>query len=163
MDYLGLGPDDAYDDYDASVAVERPRSRPGRVSRPAAVDEFEYEEEEYDDYEEPVRQPRRPVGRDDSSVTVRPSNRPGSNVKSLGATMEPTTIRPERYNEAREIADLVKSGQPVLMDIGSAEEPTARRLLDFVSGLVYGSEGSLEKVAPGVFLIKPRGVRVTRN
>ncbi|MFM8811755.1 MAG: hypothetical protein ACKOEK_06265, partial [Actinomycetota bacterium] len=32
MDYLGLGPDDAYDDYDASVARERPvRARQQRL------------------------------------------------------------------------------------------------------------------------------------
>ena len=28
MDYLGLGPDEAYDDYDESVAVERDRRMP---------------------------------------------------------------------------------------------------------------------------------------
>ena len=64
MDYLGLGPDDAYDDYDASIAVERPlpRRRPeprGRMTR---------QEEEYDDYEEyeddmaDQRAPRAPRG-----------------------------------------------------------------------------------------------------
>ena len=78
-------------------------------------------------------------------------------------SVEPVTVRPIKYDEARDIADLVKSGRPVLMDIGTAEEPTARRLIDFVSGLVYGLEGTLEKVSPGVFLIKPRGVRVARG
>jgi cell division inhibitor SepF len=49
------------------------------------------------------------------------------------------------------------------MDIGSAEESVARRLIDFVSGLIYGVDGTMEKVSPGVFLIKPRGVRVVRG
>jgi cell division inhibitor SepF len=85
-------------------------------------------------------------------------------VRPLAASsVAPATIRPLQYDEARDIADLVKSGTPVLMDIGSAEEHVARRLIDFVSGLVYGSEGTLEKVSPGVFLIKPRGVRVARG
>ena len=181
MDYLGLGPDDAYDDYDASVAVERParertaRERmvrepmgrePIRRTRPEPEPVYDDQDEygDYAEYEDPSLPMRRPSRRDDSSVSVRPSGRQSTTVKPLAATsMEPVTVRPIKYDEARDIADLVKSGRPVLMDIGTAEEPTARRLIDFVSGLVYGLEGTLEKVSPGVFLVKPRGVRVARD
>ena len=48
MDYLGLGPDDAYDDYDASVAVERPLPR----RRPEPRGRMVRQEEEYDDEED---------------------------------------------------------------------------------------------------------------
>lgn len=172
MDYLGLGPDDAYDDYDASVAVERPerrRPRGPQAPRGRRIIDEEYEEEyEYEEdgqYADPSLPVRRPRGRgDDSSVSVRPTGGSSSTVRPLAASsVAPATIRPLQYDEARDIADMVKSGTPVLMDIGSAEEHVARRLIDFVSGLVYGSEGTLEKVSPGVFLIKPRGVRVARG
>lgn len=176
MDYLGLGPDDAYDDYDASIAVERPRREPigreplgrepMRRARPEPEPVYDDQDEygEYAEYEDPSLSMRRPARRDDSSVSVRPTGRQNSTVKPLAATsVEPVVIRPIKYDEARDIADLVKSGRPVLMDIGTAEEPTARRLIDFVSGLVYGLEGTLEKVSPGVFLVKPRGVRVVRG
>ena len=167
MDYLGLGPDDAYDDYDASVAVERPRrTRPApQRATPRYQEDYEDEYEDQDEYfEEPVVQRRAPIQRDDSSVHVRPSSRTSTTVKPLAATSaEPTSIRPVRYDEAKDIADLIKAGRPVLMDIGSADEPVARRLIDFVSGLIYGVDGTMEKVSPGVFLIKPRGVRVVRG
>jgi cell division inhibitor SepF len=169
MDYLGLGPDDAYDDYDASVAVERPRrTRPvaSRSARPEPrFEEYDDGYEEQDEYfDEPVVQRRAPIQRDDSSVHVRPTSRQNATVKTIATTSaEPTPIRPVRYDEAKDIADMVKAGRPVLMDIGAAEETVARRLIDFVSGLIYGVDGSMEKVAPGVFLIKPRGVRVVRG
>jgi len=167
MDYLGLGPDDAYDDYDASVAVERPRrTRPApQRTAPRYQDDFEDEYDDQEEYfEEPVVQRRAPIQRDDSSVHVRPSSRTSTTVKPLAATSaEPSSIRPVRYDEAKDIADLIKAGRPVLMDIGSAEESVARRLIDFVSGLIYGVDGTMEKVSPGVFLIKPRGVRVVRG
>jgi cell division inhibitor SepF len=70
------------------------------------------------------------------------------------------SIKPTRYDDAKEIADRVKAGVPVLMNISAADEIIARRLIDFASGLIYGVEGSMEKVSPGVFLIKPPGVRV---
>lgn len=170
MDYLGLGPDDVYDDYDASVAVERPRrARPAQPRAPRVDPRYE---DDYDDgygdqdefYEEPVVQRRAPIQRDDSSVHVRPTARQSATVKPLAATSaEAVSIRPLRYDEAKDIADMLKAGRPVLMDIGSAEEQIARRLIDFVSGLIYGVDGSMEKVSPGVFLIKPRGVRVVRG
>jgi cell division inhibitor SepF len=51
----------------------------------------------------------------------------------------------------------------VLLNIGSADSEVARRLLDFTSGLIYGMQGTMEKVSPGVFLIKPFGASSPRG
>jgi len=177
MDYLGLGPDDAYDDYDASVAVERPLPR----RRPEPRGRMVRQEEEYDDYEEyeddmvdqrAARAPRgvntrAPQQRDDSSVQVRPSTsglRAQPTVRPLSAnSAQPVEVRPTRYDQAKEVADLFKNGNSVLLNIGSADSEVARRLLDFTSGLIYGMQGTMEKVSPGVFLIKPFGASSPRG
>ena len=178
MDYLGLGPDDAYDDYDASIATERPAARATRgagAARRPQPQQFvdDYEDEVDDEYEEAPR-PRtaaRPTSaraqaqRDDSSVQVRPSGAStGGTVRKLTqTTAEPVSIRPTRYDQAKDIADLLKSGQPVAMNIGAADSEIARRLIDFASGMTYGMESKMEKIAPGVFLLTPRGTRVIRD
>jgi len=177
MDYLGLGPDDAYDDYDASIAVERPLPRRRHEPRGRMV----RQEEEYDEYEEyeddmvDQRAPRAPRGvntrapqqRDDSSVQVRPSAsglRAQPTVRPLSAnSAQPVEVRPTRYDQAKEVADLFKNGNSVLLNIGSADSEVARRLLDFTSGLIYGMQGTMEKVSPGVFLIKPFGASTPRG
>ena len=180
MDYLGLGPDDAYDDYDASIAVERPAARTARgggaVRRPQArqiADDYEDEIEDNDEYEiapraRPDARPasvRAQAQRDDSSVQLRPSgSSTGGTVRKLTqTTAEPVAIRPTRYDQAKDIADLLRSGQPVAMNIGAADSEIARRLIDFASGMTYGIEGKMEKIAPGVFLLTPRGTRVIRD
>ncbi|TRZ72595.1 MAG: cell division protein SepF [Actinobacteria bacterium] len=184
MDYLGLGPDDAYDDYDASVAVERPAARNTRgagASRRPQPQPYrdgygdEYEDDVEDDIEVAPRARNgsgaRPAAvraqgqRDDSSVQLRPSGAStGGTVKKLTqTTAEPVLIRPTRYDQAKDIADLLKSGQPVAMNIGAADSEIARRLIDFASGVIYGIEGQMEKIAPGVFLLTPRGTRVIRD
>ena len=175
MDYLGLGPDDAYDDYDASVAVERPAARNTRSggavrrSQPRQIDDYEDEIEDNDEYEiAPRARPtsaRAQAQRDDSSVQVRPSgSSTGGTVRKLTqTTAEPVAIRPTRYDQAKDIADLLRSGQPVAMNIGAADSEIARRLIDFASGMTYGIEGKMEKIAPGVFLLTPRGTRVIRD
>ena len=175
MDYLGLGPDDAYDDYDASIAVERPAARNtrggGPVRRPQSrqIDDYEDEIEDNDEYEiAPRARPttvRAQPQRDDSSVQLRPSgSSTGGTVRKLTqTTAEPVAIRPTRYDQAKDIADLLRSGQPVAMNIGAADSEIARRLIDFASGMTYGIEGKMEKIAPGVFLLTPRGTRVIRD
>ena len=178
MDYLGLGPDDAYDDYDASIATERPAARNtrgcGAVRRPQPQQIVDDYEDEVDDEYEVAPRPRgatRPTSaraqaqRDDSSVQVRPSgSSTGGTVRKLTqTTAEPVAIRPTRYDQAKDIADLLRSGQPVAMNIGAADAEIARRLIDFASGMTYGIEGKMEKIAPGVFLLTPRGTRVIRD
>jgi len=162
MDYLGLGADDAYDDYDMSVEMERParptRGHPadpsGRVQRPRP----EYEDESGAIPADSGAYPRpddsglrlRPVGAPRQTATVRPLTAAG---------VEPVTVRPQRFEQAKEIADRFKEGQPVIMNLETTEPEVTRRLIDFASGICYALNGSMERVASGVFLLKPSAQR----
>jgi cell division inhibitor SepF len=68
---------------------------------------------------------------------------------------------PKRFNEAREVADRFKDGVAVIMNLQSTEDSTARRLVDFASGLVYGLDGKIELVANRVYLLTPADVEVS--
>jgi cell division inhibitor SepF len=76
--------------------------------------------------------------------------------------MEPHTVRPRRFDQAQEVADKFKEGQPVIMNIEGTERDVARRLIDFASGICYALDGSMEKVATGVYLLKPPAQRPQR-
>lgn len=178
MDYLGLGPDDAYDDYD--LAPE-PEPRGPRGGRPVRYDEpavrggrpaQEYEPETVvrtvptrptfpSRDTEPVT--RRPLpANDDSSVHPRPINPTRTTAPARGGqavSSDPHTVRPRRFDSAQEIADKFKEGQPVIMNLEATEREVSRRLIDFASGLCYGLNGSMEKVATGVYLLKPAATR----
>jgi cell division inhibitor SepF len=176
MDYLGLGPDDAYDDYDMAPD---PEPRPARTRQPR-YDEPVQRGRAANDYDVdstvrtvPARPsfPSRdvePAGRrpmpanDDSSVHPRPSNPSRSPAPTRGGSSmssDPYTVRPRRFDSAQEIADKFKEGQPVIMNLEATERDVSRRLIDFASGLCYGLNGSMEKVASGVYLLKPAGAR----
>jgi cell division inhibitor SepF len=81
-------------------------------------------------------------------------------VPAAPATGEPSTVRPRRFDQAQEVADKFKQGQPVIMNIEGADREVSRRLIDFASGLCYGLNGSMEKVATGVYLLKPHSARM---
>ncbi|MCB0979579.1 MAG: cell division protein SepF [Acidimicrobiaceae bacterium] len=171
MDYLGLGPDDAYDDYDIAPEPERPV----RAARPPRDESARVPRNFGQDYEPepprpapqrpsfPSREPdvviRRPApAGDDSSVQPRPINpRPVTPVRPAPAapTADPHTVRPRRFDSAQEVADKFKEGQPVIMNLEAADREVSRRLIDFASGLCYGLNGTMEKVATGVYLLKP--------
>jgi cell division inhibitor SepF len=172
MDYLGLGPDDAYDDYDLPPAEPEPRGRGGydpdpRPMRPRPS------QGGYDDdmsrqgpprsglsrgvpgRDDPVPA-RRPSPLDDSNISPRPARQGSSTVRlAPPAPAEPLTVRPQRFEHAQEVADKFKSGQPVIMNIEGSDRADSRRLIDFASGLCYGLDGTMEKVATGVYLLKP--------
>lgn len=167
MDYLGLGPDDAYDDYDYDDYDEPPRSR--RAPEPDSRRDRAYREETgsegvvrtlpsrptFPSRDFDPSQARRSAERDESGVQPRPRQQAGGN-------MEPATVRPRRFDQAQEVADKFKEGQPVIMNLEGADREVARRLIDFASGLCYGLDGSMEKVANGVYLLKPASARGVR-
>jgi cell division inhibitor SepF len=171
MDYLGLGPDDAYDDYDVAPEPERPMrtARPQR-EEPARQQRGYEHETEASVRAVPTRpsfptstvndvNARRPVpANDDSSVQPRPINprpAPAPRVVANAPGADPYTVRPRRFDSAQELADKFKEGLPVIMNLEAADREVSRRLIDFASGLCYGLNGSMEKVATGVYLLKP--------
>jgi cell division inhibitor SepF len=175
MDYLGLGPDDAYDGYDNDDEYEpAPRgrrpleadTRSGRVHREDTGSEGvvrtlpsrpTFPSRDFD-----PSQARRPPERDDSGLEPRPQ-RGGAGRGGGGQPGEPATVRPRRFDQAQEVADKYKDGLPVIMNLEGSEREVARRLIDFASGLCYGLDGSMEKVANGVYLLKPTAGRGTRH
>jgi cell division inhibitor SepF len=181
MDYLGLGPDDAYDDYDLPPESERPVrqtrlrdfDQPRRDSRQVPPDDFDGSVRTLPSRPSfPTREPdytgRRPLPpSDESSLQVRPI--PGSGTRAQQqprvnvppVSNEPHTVRPRRFDSAQEVADKFKDGQPVIMNLEGADREVSRRLIDFASGLCYALNGTMEKVASGVYLLKPVQQRVT--
>ena len=66
------------------------------------------------------------------------------------------------FADAREVAETLIAGIPVLLDLTSAETEVAKRVLDFSTGVVFGLASSMHRVDRNVFLLTPAGTEVTR-
>jgi cell division inhibitor SepF len=169
MMYLGFGPDDEYDDeYD--VAPERP-GRTARVGyspdpyeqggtvRPMPVRPGRDRDISRDIAFEPSRD--RPSEPEASSITARP--RGGSAVRTVAASpnAKPHTVTPASFNDAQDVGDRFKEGQPVIVNLQDVDADLKRRLIDFASGLCYALDGKVERVANGVYLLSPANVQVS--
>ncbi len=69
-------------------------------------------------------------------------------------------VSPDTFEEARDIADHLKQKKPVVINLESVEKDIARRIVDFLSGAVYASDGSIQKISGGIFLIAPYNVGI---
>lgn len=93
------------------------------------------------------------ASRSDSSVgTVR--------AVVLPKTVKPKVIVPQSFNDAQVVADNFREPKPVIVNMQNAERDLARRLIDFCSGLCYGLDGRMEKVAKDVYLLTPDDIEV---
>ena len=101
-------------------------------------------------------------GVDEYHAPPRPAyerERPLASVSAPQVQMH--VVEPRAFHEAQAIADRFKAGTPIIMNLSSSDADLAKRLLDFASGLTYGLEGGLRKVADKVFMLTPRNVDVS--
>jgi cell division inhibitor SepF len=183
MLYLGLGPDEEYDD----MAESHPGApHHGAVGEP---------EVEADDSSVTVLSDREPTPAPvTSSVVAQPlpasgdmatpssaagsSSSPsgtassGNSAALAGAGIEPTgsvrtipvspakphVVAPHSFNDAQQVADRFKADQPIIVNLQGVDRDLSRRIIDFTSGLCYALNGNMEKVAESVYLLAPSNV-----
>ncbi|MBO4950069.1 MAG: cell division protein SepF [Clostridia bacterium] len=123
----------------------------------AIVDEYEdgmiYEEDDFADGDVPSH----------TSETGFPS-RGGTNVTvATGSSIEMKVVTPKNYDTVTQIADLLLSKKTVLLNLESTNRETARRLIDFLSGVAYALHGDVQKVADNTYAITPSNVAVSKE
>jgi cell division inhibitor SepF len=70
-------------------------------------------------------------------------------------------IEPKSFNDAEQIGAKFKNDTPVIVNLQSIDRELAKRLIDFVSGLTYGLDGGIQRVAEMVFLLTPANIEVS--
>jgi cell division inhibitor SepF len=150
--------DEYYDDDDEYDESPEPRGGDGFFGRRAASYESPYGAD--------ARHVKR-LGRDDvdrardrDSAPLRPVPSAGS-VTSMKPQVTMHITEPKTFTEAQAIADRLKSGTPVIMNLTMTKPDLAKRLIDFASGLTYGIDGGLQKVSDKVFMLTPANVDVS--
>ncbi|MGW0878306.1 cell division protein SepF [Streptomyces sp. NPDC002671] len=70
-------------------------------------------------------------------------------------------LRVNVFADAREVAETLMAGVPVLLDLSGAEGEVAKRVLDFSTGVVFGLGSGMHRVDRNVFLLTPPGTEVS--
>jgi cell division inhibitor SepF len=76
------------------------------------------------------------------------------------AQLQVVLVKPERFEEAAAIGDNLNEKRTVVLNLESTNRDIARRLLDFLSGVAYASNGQIKRVANSTYIITPYNVDV---
>ncbi len=126
------------------------------------------EEDDFDDYEPVVRRTQtdstgRRERRSSGEASVPGTQEARSNkVLNIHTTtqLQVVVVNPERFENAKEIADHLLEKRTVVLNLESTNKEVARRLLDFLSGVTYAHGGKVKKVALSTFIITPYNVDI---
>ena len=70
-------------------------------------------------------------------------------------------MRPETYDAVGKIADHLLNRRTVVLNLEATNKETAKRLIDFLSGVAYSINGNIRRVATNTFVITPSNVGIT--
>jgi cell division inhibitor SepF len=90
----------------------------------------------------------------------------GLYVQEVGGSYTRTPAESEiivarNFSDAQTLADSIRTGRAVVLDLRSTEPEMVRRLVDFTSGLTYALDGKMAKINQGVILVTPPGVSIS--
>lgn len=74
-----------------------------------------------------------------------------------------TVRRMVAFEQVRDLAERLRSGEPVVLNLQACDRETARRILDFLTGVLWAVDGEAHRVGDGILLLAPGGVSVSRD
>ena len=118
---------------------------------------YEDEDEELEDFEEPVRSSRDVF--EDRRVKVEDRRNKVVNIHAT-TQLKVVLVKPERFEDASTIADHLNNKRTVVLNLESTNKEVSRRLVDFLSGVAYANNGQIKRVANSTFIITPYNVDI---
>ena len=69
-------------------------------------------------------------------------------------------LEPRADSESQQIADHLKNRNSVVVNLKRVTSDQAKRIIDFLSGVIYAIGGSMQKIGVGIYLCTPKNVNV---
>ncbi|AEG60931.1 cell division protein SepF [Desulforamulus ruminis] len=70
------------------------------------------------------------------------------------------STQPKTFTDVQVVAEHLKGGQPVIVNLSQVQPEEAQRILDYASGVSFALNGSAKKVSGEIFLFVPSGVDI---
>ena len=83
-------------------------------------------------------------------------------VKSGNKDLKNKTIlvEPRAFSEAQQIADYLKNKNQVVVNFKRVTSDVSKRIMDFLNGIVYAIDGTMQKLGPGIVICAPKGFEI---
>lgn len=90
------------------------------------------------------------------------STRTSEAVKALSANKDSHLVlfEPRAYAEAQEIANYLKQKRVAVVNLHRLQKEQSKRVIDFLSGVIYAIDGDIQEIGPKIFLCTPKNIGV---
>lgn len=116
--------------------------------------EYENDEESEDAYEDNFNMRR------SNNISAAPK---GGKVLNIPATtrLQVIVVKAEKFTDAADIADHFKNKRAVVLNLDNTNKDVANRLIDFLGGVAYASDGDLKRIANTSYILVPYNVDIS--
>ena len=77
-----------------------------------------------------------------------------------GSETKVILFSPKTFEESGELVDHLMQGRSVVMTLDGIPTDTARRLLDFISGITYALQGKITPISAKAYFVSPQNVDI---
>ncbi len=121
----------------------------------------EDEEEEKEFLMQPHNEQLRQLDRTKSNVSVISNTKKGKVVDIHTTTQfKVVVLNARKFEDVMDIADHLKAKKPVVINMEGLDQALARRMIDFLSGVVYSADGGIQKISKDIMLVTPYTVEI---
>jgi cell division inhibitor SepF len=97
-----------------------------------------------------------------SNQEKRTENVSATGFNSFGIPSESNIImyEPKNYGDIQKVVDYLKQGQSIMINLEGIADADRGRILDFLSGAIYGLNGSIHRWKDDLFVLTPEGHKI---
>ncbi len=98
-----------------------------------------------------------------SSIFEKPhSVKTAEAVKKFGGSKDSQLVlfEPRAYSETQDIANFLKQKKAAVVNLHRLQKEQSKRVIDFLSGVIFAIDGDIQKIGPKIFLCTPKNIGV---
>lgn len=148
MKVLGLDEDENYDEEEEEPVEENTYERPAR----AGAGYFGRR------YSEPSQKEDR--AERTGKVLSMNGNQPATSAVS---STKMVITEPECFDDVKDIGEHLKQRRSIIINLETVNKEDQRRIIDFLSGATFVTEGTIQKISSLIYLITPKTVEIQND
>ena len=84
-------------------------------------------------------------------------------IKALNANKDSQLIlfEPRAFAETQDIANYLKQKKAAVINLHRLQKEQSKRVVDFLSGVIFAIEGDIQRIGPRIFLCTPKTIGVS--
>ena len=86
-----------------------------------------------------------------------------ANTGDSDSNIELKVVHPSSFDEVGEIADYLIDGCTVVLNLEMLDQIQTVRMLDFLNGVTYSTDGEIKNIAKNTYIITPHNVDISEE